>query len=60
MPKYAVTYVDYTEELPCTKQEVLHGRDVDDMECNLYRKTKCERFEILSYKELQGFFKRES
>lgn len=60
MPKYSVTYIDHDEEVPCTKTEVLHGRDYDDMECNLYRKTKCTHFEILTYKELQGYFKRES
>lgn len=56
MAKYHITYKDFTQLEPIVKTEILNGKDFDDAECNLFRKTKCERFTILTIDEVKGNF----
>lgn len=56
MPQYFVTYTDYTEVEPVTKTETLGSPHIDDIECNLFRKTRCDQFTILTIQELKGNF----
>lgn len=55
MPKYIITYTDYTEDLPTVKIQTLNGRDHEDAEINLYRKTKCQSFEIVNIREILNY-----
>jgi hypothetical protein len=56
MPRFLVTYTDYTEDVPVVKHDIIGGIQIDDVESNLYRKTKCQSFEILNIEEMKGKF----
>jgi len=52
MPQFLITYKDYSEELPITKEIILNGKDVDDVECHLFRKINGIKFTILNVHKL--------
>jgi hypothetical protein len=52
MPQFLITYKDYSEELPITKEITLYGKDVDDVECHLFRKINGIKFTILNVHKL--------
>jgi len=54
MPQFLITYKDYSEELPITKEITLYGKDVDDVECHIFRKTNGIKFTILNVHKLNN------
>ena len=53
MPQYLIQYTDHDDD-DTNKEQIVGAKDVDDAECNLFRKTKCNNFTILNIIEMSG------
>lgn len=51
MKHFLIQYIDH-EDQDTNKEEILRGLDTDDVECNLFRKTKCNNFTVLNIIEM--------